>query len=138
MSLEILRHGKVVGRSALPFTDKIRNEAGEGGSMGMASEQKHEFPYMATLRGVQLSPGDYEARVTVRQGRNALTRPVSFRVNGNERTALLASAGPNSLVVHANPGDAEDAEVTLPEVDPVHLTTDASAPAAPEQQRLWD
>jgi len=71
MSLELLRHGRVVGRSALPFTDKIRNESVEGGSMGMVGEQKHEFPYLATLRGVQLGPGEYEARVTVRQGRNA-------------------------------------------------------------------
>jgi hypothetical protein len=139
MSLEILRHGKVVGRSALPFADKIRNEAGEGGSMGMASEQKHEFPYLATLRGVQLSPGDYEARVTVRQGRNALTRPVSFRVLGNERTAVLASAGPNAAAATlANREDEEDAEVTLPEVDPVHLAADLGAPGVAEQRKLWE
>ncbi len=142
MSLEILRHGHVVGRSALPFTDKIRNEAGDGGSMGVASEQKHEFPYLATLRGVQLSPGDYEARVTVRQGKLALTRPVSFRVLGDEHTALLASAGPNAAAVApSNPADAEEAEdaaVTLPEVDPVHLAANTGAPAAPEQQKLWE
>jgi len=138
MSLEILRHGKVVGRSALPFTDKVRNEAGDGGSMGVASEQKHEFPYLATLRGVELSPGEYEARITVRQGKNALTRPVSFRVLGNERTAVLASAGPNAMALRTDHDDAEDAEVTLPEVDPVHLSADAGAPAAAEQQKLWD
>jgi hypothetical protein len=139
MSLEILRHGHVVGRSALPFADKIRNEGGDGGSMGMASEQKHEFPYLATLRGVQLSPGDYEARVTVRQGRNALTRPVSFRVLGDARNAVLASAGPNAAAAApANPDDDEDAEVTLPEVDPVHLATDTGVPAAPAQERLWE
>jgi hypothetical protein len=142
MSLEILRHGRVVGRSALPFADKIHNEAGEGGSMGVASEQKHEFPYLATLRGVQLSPGDYEARVTVRQGTNALTRPVSFRVLGNAHTAVLASAGPNAaagaLAIHADAEDAEDAEVTLPDVDPVRLAADALAPSGPEQQKLWE
>ncbi len=137
MSLEILRHGRVVGRSALPFTDKIRNESVEGGSMGMVGEQKHEFPYLATLRGVELSPGDYEARVTVRQGTVALTRPVSFRVLGNERTAVLASAGPSAAAA-APPAEDEDAEVTLPEVDPVHLATDAGALGAPEQQKLWD
>lgn len=142
MSLEILRHGHVVGRSELPFTDKIRNEAGESGSMGAASEQKHEFPYMATLRDVQLSPGDYEARVTVRQGRNALTRPVSFRVLGNQRDALLASAGPNAGAgpsTHSEEADeAEYAAVKLPEVDPVHMSAEARALGAPEQQRLWD
>jgi hypothetical protein len=136
MSLELLRHGRVVGRSALPFTDKIRNESVEGGSMGMVGEQKHEFPYLATLRGVQLGPGEYEARVTVRQGRNALTRVTNFRVAGNERTAVLASAGPTAAAPGGNADD--DAEVNLPEVDPVHLAADAGALAAPEQQKLWD
>jgi hypothetical protein len=139
MSLELLRHGRVVGRSALPFTDKIRNEAGEGGSMGVASEQKHEFPYLATLRGVELSPGDYEARVTVRQGTAALTRQVSFRVLGDPRTTVLASAGPSAAAgAPAADEEAEDAEVTLPEVDPVHLAAGTSALAAREQQKLWD
>lgn len=139
MSLELLRQGRVVGRSALPFTDKIHNDAVEGGSMSsIVGEQKHEFPYLATLRGVQLSPGEYEARVTVRQGRNALTRPVAFRVLGNERTAVLASAGPSAAAALAPREEAEDAEVTLPEVDPVHLAADAGALAAPEQQKLWE
>ena len=139
MSLEILRHGRVVGRSALPFTDKIHNDAVESSGMSsMMGEQKHEFPYLATLRGIELSPGDYEARVTVRQGTLALTRPVNFRVLGNERTAVLASAGPNAAAATALREDADDAEVTLPEVDPVHLAADAGALAAPEQRKLWD
>jgi hypothetical protein len=138
MSLEILRHGRVVGRSALPFTDKIHNESVEGGSMGMVGEQKHEFPYLATLRGVQLSPGDYEARVTVRQGRNALTRPVSFRVVGSERTAVLASAAPIAAAAASAGTEDDDVEVMLPEVDPVHLAADAGVLAAPEQQKLWE
>jgi hypothetical protein len=138
MSLEILRNGHVVGRSALPFGDKIRNESVEGGSMGMVGEQKHEFPYLATLRGVELGPGDYEARITVRQGRNALTRPVSFRVAGSERTAVLASDGPGAAAA-ATPSSAdEDVEVTLPEVDPVHLAAEAGALAVPEQKQLWE
>jgi len=139
MSLEIMRHGRVVGRSALPFTDKIHSDAVEGGGMSsIVGEQKHEFPYLATLRGIQLSPGDYEARVTVRQGRNALTRPVSFRVLGTERTAVLASAGPSAAAATAQREEAEDAEVTLPEVDPVHLAADSGALAAPEQRKIWD
>jgi hypothetical protein len=135
MSLEILRNGHVVGRSSLPFTDKLRNDSVESGGMSSTvGEQKHEFPYLATLRGVQLSPGDYEARVTVRQGAVALTRPVNFRVAGNERTAVLASAGPTVAVATAD----EDAEVPLPEVDPVHLAADSGALAAPQQQKLWE
>ena len=135
MSLEMLRNGKVVNRSTLPFTDKIRNDAVEGGSLSSVGEQKHEFPYLATLRNVQLSPGDYEARITVRQGNAALTRPVSFHVVGNERTAVLASAGHSAAA--AAPAVDEDAEVTLPEVDPVHLAADSGAMTAADQQKLW-
>lgn len=138
MSLELLRQGHVVGRSSLPFLDKIRNEAGEGGSMGMASEQKHEFPYLATLRGVRLSAGDYEARVTVRQGKLALTRPVTFRVVGNQSGPLVASAGRGPNAAPPADDDAEYAEVKLPEVDPVHLAADAGVLAPADQQRLWE
>ncbi len=128
MSLEVLRNGHVVGRSVLPFTDKIRNEAVEGGGMSsMVGEQKHEFPYLATLRDVRFGPGEYQARVTVRQGRNALTRIVDFRVLGNAPGAVLASVGPNAAAAAPAPGeDDEDAEVTLPEVDPVHLNSGAA------------
>ena len=104
--------------------------------MGSAGEQKHEFPYLATLRGVQLGGGDYEARVTVRQGNVALTRPVTFHVVGNERTVVLASAGPSPAAATAGAAE-EEGEVTLPEVDPVHLAADSGAPAAGELQRLW-
>ena len=140
MSLEILRNGHVVGRSALPFADKVRNEVLE--SSGMASivgEQKHEFPYLATLRGVRFGPGKYQARVTVRQGRNVLSRLVDFRILGNAPGAVLASAGPASgAAASASSEDDADAEVTLPEVDPVHLTTGAAGLPAMEQHRLWE
>ncbi|HTQ55985.1 MAG TPA: hypothetical protein VMI94_16065 [Bryobacteraceae bacterium] len=136
MSLEILRNGHVVGRSSLPFTDKLRNDVVEASGMSsMVGEQKHEFPYLATLRGVQLGAGNYEARVTVRQGAVALTRPVEFRVVGNEHGAAVASAGRPA----AAPSDAdEDAEVTLPEVDPVHMAADSGALTAAKQQELWE
>jgi hypothetical protein len=140
MSLEVLRNGHVVGRSVLPFTDKIRNEAVEGGGMSsMVGEQKHEFPYLATLRDVRFGPGEYQARVTVRQGRNALTRIVDFRVLGNAPGAVLASVGPNAAAAAPAPGeDDEDAEVTLPEVDPVHLNSGAAGLPAADQRRLWE
>ena len=140
MSLEVLRDGHVVGRSALPFTDKIRNEAVESGGMSsMVGEQKHEFPYLATLRGVQFGPGEYQARVTVRQGRNALTRIVDFRVLGNAAGAVLASVGPNAAAATSSSDeDAEDAAVTLPEVDPVHLNSGAASLPGADQRRLWE
>jgi hypothetical protein len=137
MSLEILRNGRVVGRSALPFTDRLRNTTTESSGMSsVVGEQKHEFPYLASLRGVQFSPGNYEARVTVRQGSVALTRPVTFQVAGKEGTAVLASAEPTAAA--AAPAVDEDAEVTLPEVDPVHLDAAASTLAAAAQRKLWE
>jgi len=138
LSLEVLRNGHVVGRSALPFTDKLRNEAVEGGGMSsMVGEQKHEFPYLATLRGVQFGPGEYQARITVRQGVNTLTRVTDFRVAGNRPGAVLASVGPNAAAA-ASDEDDEAAEVTLPEVDPVHLNSGVAGLPATEQRRMWE
>ncbi len=43
-------------------------------------EQKHEFPYLATTVSTSFDAGAYEAQVTVRQGRQTITRVVPFRV----------------------------------------------------------
>ncbi len=134
LSLEILRNGRVVGRSPLPFTDRIRNDTTEGHTSAVG-EQKHEFPYMATLRGARLGAGEFEARLNVRQGRNVLTRTVKFRVVGTGETAVQPGSSPGAGA--AAPVEEDYSEVTLPEVDPVHLNADAAKPAA-EQQRLWD
>jgi hypothetical protein len=80
MSLEILRNGQAVGRSQLAFNDEIRNTAAENGTMGGKGDQKHEFPYLAEIRDASFDAGQYEARVTIRQGRNTVTRVVPFRV----------------------------------------------------------
>ena len=80
ISLEILRNGQAVGRSQLAFNDEIKNTAGEDGTLSGKSEQKHEFPYMTEIRDASFDAGRYEARVTMRQGRNTVTRGVAFRV----------------------------------------------------------
>lgn len=81
ISLEILRNGQTVGRSQLGFKDEIKNTAGENGTLSGKSEQKHEFPYLTEIRDASFDAGQYEARVTVRQGRNTVTRSVAFRVS---------------------------------------------------------
>ncbi len=48
--------------------------------MDMKSEQKHEFPFLARIVGATFEAGQYEAHLTVRQGNNAVTRIVPFRV----------------------------------------------------------
>ncbi len=82
ITIEFRRHGQSIGRSELPFGDRIRNTAGEGQVMdkGSMTEQKHEFPYMADIRGLNFDPGPHEAHVTVMQGNNGVTRIVPFSV----------------------------------------------------------
>ena len=87
MSLEILHDGQVVGRTQLAFNDKIRDTSRESQDVGMAAGgaghggQKDQFPYLATIRDASFSAGDYEARLTVRQDRQTITRSVPFRVS---------------------------------------------------------
>src|SRR5581483_7713233 len=57
----------------------------------------------------------------------------TFKVTGINTGNLVASAGPSAATV----GD-EDAEVTLPEVDPVHVAAGDSAVPPAEQKRIWD
>lgn len=80
LSLEILHNGQAVGRSQLPFKDEIRNTATDGGTMDSKGEQKHQFPYLATIMSTSFDAGAYEAHVTIRQGRQTITRVVPFRV----------------------------------------------------------
>lgn len=81
ISLEIRRDGQAVGRSEIPFTDSVASSiAGGGQGMDMKGEQKHEFPFLAKIVRATFEAGQYEAHVTVRQGDNAVTRIVPFRV----------------------------------------------------------
>ncbi len=133
LSLEILRNGKSVRRMPLPFTDQLREETrmGHGATGG---EQKHEFTYMATLKGAKLSPGEFEARISVRQDKNVLTRSVPFRVVGDAPAPVERAGGP--LV--PSPAAEEDlSDIVLPEVDPVAMHTGAELPEG-DQKRLWD
>ncbi|MGO9242384.1 MAG: hypothetical protein ACLQBJ_16395, partial [Bryobacteraceae bacterium] len=136
LNLEILRNGHVVGRTNLPFMDKIRDSARDGGSMdaGGMGGQKHEFPYLATLKNTKLGAGDFEARVTIQQDKYVLTRSASFRVLGTEKLVAERTAGPS-----AAPAPAEDeyADVVLPEIDPVSVHSGGPALPQLDQQRLW-
>ncbi len=134
LSLEILRNGKVVGRTPLPFNERLRDEArmGTGGQRG---EQKHQFPFMATLKGAKLSPGEFEARVTVRQNNNVLTRSVTFRVLGAGPAIVESAGGPSAPQAAA---EEDLSEVVLPEVDPVAIDSGGGALPDAEQQRLWE
>jgi len=135
MSLEILSNGRVVGRAALPFTDSLRDTTrdGIGASKG---EQKRQFPYLATLRGAQLGPGEFEARLTVRQNRNVLVRSVPFRVLGPGETVATVAGGPSAPQPAAQ-ADDDAATFVMPEVDPVRLRTGGTQLPKEELDRLW-
>ena len=137
LSLEVLRNGRVVGRSALPFTDRIHNDATEGRGTSVVGEQKHQFPYVATLRGAKLGAGDFEARVNIRQGPNVLTRTVKFRVLGDPHAEVAGGSAP-TVEPDSRVAEDESVEIALPDVDPVHLNTSGNVLPEAEQQRLWD
>ena len=85
ISVEILRDGQTVGRSQVAFKDNIRDTSRENQDVGAGAgakngEQKGEFPFIAAIRDASFSAGRYEARVTVRQDKQTITRSVSFRV----------------------------------------------------------
>jgi hypothetical protein len=132
LSLEILRNGKSVRRMPLPFNDQIRDETrmGHGATGG---EQKHEFTYLATLKGATLSAGDFEARISVRQDKNVLTRSVAFSVAGDGHAPVERAGGP---LLSAVP-EEDLSGVVLPEVDPVTLHTSVTLPEA-DQKHLWE
>jgi hypothetical protein len=135
MNLEILQNGRSVGRTTLPFTDAIRDTSREGRG-GLQGEQKRQFPYLATMRGAKLTPGEFEARVTVQQGKNVVTRSVPFRVMGQGQTATeTVSVGP---VGSASPPVADgDSEIVIPEIDPVTVHTTGPTLPAEEAEHLW-
>ncbi len=92
IDLEFRRDGQPIGRSELPFGDRIRNTAGEGQGMdkGSVTEQKHEFPYLAEIRDLIFEPGPHEAHITVTQGGNGVTRIVPFTVRDDTKEVRIA------------------------------------------------
>jgi len=83
LGLELLNAGRAIAKGALPFKNKLREAAYEGRATGFdATERAHEFPYLADMKFSQLPAGDYEAVITVSQGRSTVTRSVPFKVAG--------------------------------------------------------
>jgi hypothetical protein len=135
LSLEVLYNGRVAGRTKLPFTDLIRDTSrdGVGASKG---EQKSKFPYLATLKGAKLTPGDFVARVTVRQDKNVTTRDIPFRVAG-DGTERAAVATPGPALIQA-PAEEDLSGIVLPEIDPVTVHSGGPAATPEEVKALWD
>ena len=136
VSLEVLRNGKSVGRRPLPFTDNIRDTSREGAG-SMKGEQKSQFPYLAVLKNAKFSGGEYEARITVKQGKNVINRTVPFHVVGEGDTPAEVVVGSGTGPAVASPSE-DETEIVMPELDPVAIRTAGAAPSLEEQKRYWD
>lgn len=145
LSIEIRRDGRVVARMPLQFKSPMANTSMEGkfGTMqgygvagaAIAGGQAKEFPYLADMKGAKFSPGNYEGIISIRQGKNVITRTVTFRVEGKlpagveeARSATAADAAE----------EAEDAAVVLPEIEPAAVDSSGLKMRPEEQKRLWD
>lgn len=140
LSLELSREGRVIARMPMQFKTELRNTALEGKfgtlagkSISIMGGSPHEFPYLANMKGARLTPGSYDAVITVRQGRSVIQRDVAFRVIGNA-PALVASTG-GAL---GTPSDADNADVVLPEIEPATLDSSGLRMDTDHQKQLWD
>ena len=133
MSLELSREGHVVFRMPMQFQTKIINQSLEGYGP-MIGSQARAFPYLANVNGSKLSAGNYDAIVTIRQGKNVITRNAPFRVLG-DRGATEAAAPEKALIKRP---DAEDGVVVLPEIEPATIDSSGLGMAQEEQKHLWD
>ncbi len=97
MSLQLMNNGRAAAQGSLPFKTKLHETAFEGknsannadqllgpnATQNVSGQSAREFPYLADMQFSQLPEGDYEAIITIRQGRHTITRSVPFRVAGN-------------------------------------------------------
>ncbi len=152
MNLELVRDGHAVTRAQIQFKNQVQGTdmapsgaAGPGaadatgGSKGptpIPTARAREFPYLASVSGTKLAPGNYEAIVTIRQGASAITRNVPFQVVGNASAATETAGGPRAA--SGGDFDPEGAEVVLPEIAPATLDSSGLAMGGEEQKRLWE
>jgi hypothetical protein len=87
ITLEILQGGKVVASASMPFKSALRNNIESQKGSAVSSERVHGFDYLASLDVAKMSASDCQARLTVRQGKNVVTRLVDFTVAGTTAMA---------------------------------------------------
>jgi hypothetical protein len=133
MSLDLAREGHVVVRMQMQFSSKLIDPSREGYGP-MIGSQARSFPYLADVNGSKLAAGDYDAIVTIRQGKSVITRNAPFRVVG-DRAAVAETAPEKTLVKRTT---ADDGVVVLPEIEPATVDSSGLAMTQDEQKRLWD
>ncbi len=142
LSVELLRDGKVVGRVPIQFKNQVFDQSKDGKSSSISGKgssivggKTHEFPYLANIKGARLGPGNYEAVVSIRQGRSVITRNVAFRVVGGNSLATVSAESKPGLATRP---EADEPETVLPDIEPATIDSSGLAMPADEQKRLWD
>ncbi|MGA2185656.1 MAG: hypothetical protein ABSH47_21775 [Bryobacteraceae bacterium] len=80
ITLEILQGGKVVSQASMPFKSMLQSSGQEIKGSAITGELQHGFDYIASMNVDKMSASDCQARLTIRQGGNVVTRVVDFRV----------------------------------------------------------
>ncbi|HTQ57798.1 MAG TPA: hypothetical protein VMI94_25200 [Bryobacteraceae bacterium] len=146
LSMEILHEGRVLARMPLQFKSGLAKTAMEGkfstmqgygtaNGLAIAGGQAKEFPYVADIKGAKFSPGNYEAVISIRQGKQIIRRTSTFRVEGNAPVQVASTVAVKGA---AGPPVDEYADVVLPEIEPATIDTSGLKMRAEEQKRLWD
>jgi hypothetical protein len=136
MNLELRREGHTVVTMPMQFTSKILNadqDATSKAGSTMMGGHARAFPYLANVNGSKLPAGNYDAIVSIRQGKNTITRNAPFRVLG-DREAPVETAE-KTLIKRTEP---EDGLVVLPEIEPATIDSSGLAMSREEQNRLWE
>jgi len=137
ISMEVLNQGQVVTRTQLPFKTALSNSAREGtGSEGIVGAQAKEFPYLANLKA-KFPPGDYQAIISIRQGKGVVRRPVAFKVIGNGPAAAPAKTATGPAISTAA-DDADSAPIVLPDIEPATIDASGLKMRDVDQKQLWD
>jgi hypothetical protein len=142
LSMEVFRDGRVVTRMALPFKTALSSSAREGptsatGGSNIVGGQAHEFPYLANLKA-KFPPGDYEAIISIHQGKNVIRRPVAFKVMGDGSAPAPAPARTATGPQSSPTDDADSAPIVLPDIEPAKIDSSGLKMREADQKQLWD
>ncbi len=91
ISLDVLQEGRVVSQTTMTFQTPLRNNGQE--ISNSPAKADHGFDYIVSLNVDKMSASSCQARLTVRQGKKAVTRLVDFVVGGS------GTAAPGSTVL---------------------------------------
>jgi len=142
MDMEVLNQGHVVTRMPLPFKNGLASSAREGPSSGgtgassIMGGQAKEFPYLASLKA-KFPPGDYQAIITIRQGKSVIRRPLAFKVIGDGPAPAPAKPATGPAVATA-PDDADSAPIVLPDIEPATIDASGLKMRDIDQKQLWE